>query len=116
MLSFNFDDCTEVDHEGVVHAIPIDDCADHDIPNCTCGAEELRFGGTLIAVVHKAWDRRDLVDRLFSVDTPKEAHELRKEYHKVNTALFHKGLLDKKGFFTKWAEFEDTFENIFRAN
>lgn len=116
MLSFEFDGCTEILHEGVVHACPTGDSQPHSVEGCNCGYEELRLGDTVLAVLHRPWDKRDLVDALYEVDTPEEGHILREEFIETNKNLLREGKLDEKGYWEKWLVFESTYQEIFQTN
>ena len=116
MLTFQFEDCEEIEHEGVVHAIPEKDSETHDIVNCRCNPEVLMLGDTVLAMMHQPFDRRDLIDSLFDVETMEEAHNVRLEYMKANKDLLRKGKMDKTSYWNKWRAFEGTFQDIFRTN
>jgi hypothetical protein len=115
-VDFEISNCEKVLHENVFHAIPKDDSKEHSITGCKCGFVEVKIGETVVAVVHKAWDKRDLLEMLYHVESPEEAHEIRKEYMEEIDNSFRKGKITGKERFNKWFLFEDTCETIFRSN
>lgn len=117
VLNFDFSDCdVEVDEGGMIHAVPNGDIKKHSLKGCKCGPQEMKIGDAVIAIVHKAWDTRNLIESLFMAETPEEANAIRKEYMEESNALLKRGDIDKKTYFDKWFLFEDTFETLFRAN
>ncbi len=117
-FNFNFNGCDEVVNAGVVHALPANDTEPHDVTgtHCACGCDELRIGNTLLAVVHKPFDKSDAVDKLFESETFEEAKDIRREYEEENNFLLRKGKINKKSHYERWLAFNTTFEDIFRVN
>jgi hypothetical protein len=116
VLNFDFSHCDEVVVDGVLHAIPKNDSAKHTPENCQCGYQEVKIGDTVIAVVHKSWDKRELIDTLYETDSVANANDLRKEYMEMSKKMLQEGKIDNQTYFNKWFLFEDTFETLFRAN
>jgi hypothetical protein len=116
MLNFNFSECEEVVHDDVIHAIPKGDSDKHGVSGCKCGTKEIRFGDTLFAVVHRAWDKRDLVEDLFFTESYESAHEIRKEYMATIKSLLQRGKVTTKQYWEKLLVFEDACQTIYQVN
>ncbi len=105
-----------VTHEEVKHFIPVGDCQHHNIPDCECGADEIAINGEIEIIVHRAFDKRELIEEVQYVDTVLEATQIRKEYMENCDRMFQEGKIDKKIYTFKRNAFDGSFQETFRTN
>ena len=115
-IEFDPEAYRSVHHNDVKHFIPVHDVSHHNLPNCTCGADEIAINGVIEIVVHRAFDKRELLEEVQFTEDLLAGSFMRKEYMDTCDSLLSEGKISKPVHMMKRMLFEGQFQEKFRTN
>lgn len=99
----------------VRHVIPLNDVAYHSTENCPCGADSIEINGKQIAVLHRAFDKREFLEEIPLVEYA-EALEMRREFVSNAASLAKDGKIKPEVARFMQTKLDSILQETFRTN